>query len=108
MDHVVYLKNCERGQSLYPCVSSTTLSLWNNLEFSEFLPPSRNVAETEAIVYHQKWTRHSDLFIYLFEVLCSLQHCTGHIMAGNLVDRGNHYIQLVKVLYCKRRHSEVL
>ena len=29
------------------------------------------------------------------------QHCTGHIMAGSFMGRGNQYIQLVKVLYCK-------
>ena len=39
--------------------------------------------------------------IYLFGVLCHFQHCTGHIMTGSFVGRGNQYIQLVKVLYCK-------
>ena len=38
---------------------------------------------------------------YLFGVLCRFQQCTGHITMGSLVGRGNHYIQLVKVLYCK-------
>ena len=42
------------GKVCISCVTSTTLSPWNNLKFSEFLPPSRNVAETEAIVYRQK------------------------------------------------------
>ena len=28
-------------------------------------------------------------------------YCTGHIMMGSFIDRGNQYIQLVKVLYCK-------
>ena len=41
------------------------------------------------------------LFIYLFEVLCRFQHCTGHITTGTWKDRGNQYIQLVRVLYCK-------
>ena len=40
------------------------------------------------------------LFIY-FGVLRSFQHCTGHIMTGSFVARGNQYTQLVKVLYCK-------
>ena len=40
-------------------------------------------------------------FIYLFGVLCRFQHCTGHITTGSWKDRGNQYIQLVKVLYCK-------
>ena len=40
-------------------------------------------------------------FIYLFGVLRHLQHCTGHISTGSLEGRGNQYIQLVKVLYCK-------
>ena len=40
-------------------------------------------------------------FIYLFGVLRCFQHCTGHIMTGSWKDRGNQYIQLVKVLYCK-------
>ena len=38
-------------------------------------------------------------FIDLFGVLCRFQHCTGHIMMGSWKDRGNQYIQLVKVLY---------
>ena len=28
-------------------------------------------------------------------------HCIGHITMGNFMGRGNQYIQLVKVLYCK-------
>ena len=41
------------------------------------------------------------LFTYLFGVLHHCQHCAGHIMMGSFVGRGNQYIQLVKVLYCK-------
>ena len=37
----------------------------------------------------------------LFGVLRRFQHCTGHIMTGSWKGRGNQYIQLVKVLYCK-------
>ena len=40
-------------------------------------------------------------FIYLFGVLRLFQHCTGHITKGSWEGRGNQYIQLVKVLYCK-------
>ena len=40
-------------------------------------------------------------FIYLFGVLRRFQHCTGHITTGSWKGRGNQYIQLVKVLYCK-------
>ena len=45
-----------------------------------------------------------DLFLfyfYLFGVLRSFQQCTGHIMTGSRKGRGNQYIQLVKVLYCR-------
>ena len=31
----------------------------------------------------------------------NLGHILGHITTGRLVDRGNQYIKLVKVLYCK-------
>ena len=41
------------------------------------------------------------ILIYLFGVLRRFQHSTGHIMRGNWKGRGNQYIQLVKVLYCK-------
>ena len=41
------------------------------------------------------------LFIYLFGVLRSFQHSTGHITTGSWKGRGNQYIQLVRVLYCK-------
>ena len=40
------------------------------------------------------------LFIY-FGFLRCFRHCTGHIMEVSFVGRGNQYIQLVKVLYCK-------
>ena len=40
-------------------------------------------------------------FVYLFWVLRRFQHCTGHITTGSWKGRGNQYIQLVKVLYCK-------
>ena len=39
--------------------------------------------------------------INLFGVLRHFQHCTGHITMGSWKGRGNQYIQLVKVLYCK-------
>ena len=32
---------------------------------------------------------------------CHFQHCLCHITMGSFKDRGNQYIQLVKVLYCK-------
>ena len=38
---------------------------------------------------------------YLFGVLRHFQHCTGHITMGSWKGKGNQYIQLVKVLYCK-------
>ena len=41
------------------------------------------------------------LFIYLFGGLRHFQHCTGHITTGSWKGRGNQYIQLVTVLYCK-------
>ena len=41
------------------------------------------------------------LFIYLFRVLRHFQHCTGHIKTGSWEGRGNQYIQLIKLLYCK-------
>ena len=34
-------------------------------------------------------------------VLRRFQHCTGHITTGSWKGRGNQYIQLVMVLYCK-------
>ena len=37
----------------------------------------------------------------LFVVSCHFQHCTGHITMSSFVGRGNQFIQLVKVLYCK-------
>ena len=40
-------------------------------------------------------------YIYLFGVLHRFQHCTGHITTGSWKGRGNHYIQFVRVLYCK-------
>ena len=43
------------------------------------------------------------VFIYLFGVLRRFQHCTGHITMGSWKGRGNQYVQLVKVLYCKLR-----
>ena len=42
----------------------------------------------------------SSQYIYLgFYV--TFKHCTGHITTGSWKGRGNQYIQLVKVLYCK-------
>ena len=41
------------------------------------------------------------LFIYLFGFLVRFQHCIGHITIGSWKGRGNQYIQLVRVLYCK-------
>ena len=51
----------------------------------------------------RQWKGHSFyklLFIYLFGVLRHFQHCTGHITTGRK-GRGNQYIEVVRVLYCK-------
>ena len=42
-----------------------------------------------------------NILISLFGVLHHFQHSTGYIMTGSFMGRGNQYIQLVKVLYCK-------
>ena len=42
-----------------------------------------------------------EIYYLLFGVLHCFQHCTGHITMDSFVGRGNQYIQLVKVLYCK-------
>ena len=48
-------------------------------------------------VYSFKLGHH---FIYFgFNVVSA--HCTGHISTGSFMGRGNQYIQLVNVLYCK-------
>ena len=41
------------------------------------------------------------LFVCLFGVLRSFQHCTGHITMGSWKGRGNQYIEFARVLYCK-------
>ena len=40
-----------------------------------------------------------DCVLCFIWVLTSLS--TGHITTGSFIDRGNQYIQLLKVLYCK-------
>ena len=35
------------------------------------------------------------LLIFLFEVLRSFQHCTGHIAMGSWKGRGNQYIHFI-------------
>ena len=51
------------------------------------------------MIERQNWI----LFIYLFIwVLTPLStHCVGHSTTRSFMGRGNQYIQLVKVLYCK-------
>ena len=53
----------------------------------------------KAVHYFSLWNCLS-LFIYL-GFLRRFQHCTGHITMGSWKGRGNQYIQLVKILYCK-------
>ena len=43
----------------------------------------------------------SVFLFYLFGVLRRFQYCTGPITTSSWKGRGNQYIQLVKVLYCK-------
>ena len=61
-------------------------------------------------IFHMDSSRLSDLGhmiseshvgSYLFGVLRHFEYCTGHITTGSWKGRGNQYIQLVKVLYCK-------
>ena len=44
---------------------------------------------------------HRPVPIYLFGVLRRFQHCTGHITTGSWKGRGNQYIELARVPYCK-------
>ena len=39
------------------------------------------------------------MFIWVLTLISTL--CIGYIAVGNFMRRGNQYIQLVKVLYCK-------
>ena len=58
-------------------------------------------ADVEKLTRKRSSPDDSSVTIYLFGVLCRFQHCTGHITMGSWKGRGNQYIQLVKVLYCK-------
>ena len=58
-------------------------------------------ADVEKLTRKRSSPDDSSVMIYLFGVLCRFQHCTGHITMGSWKGRGNQYIQLVKVLYCK-------
>ena len=54
---------------------------------------------------YNKHVRFSMLKIQYNTVLTQIQHCIGQIIMGcsmipSSMDRGNQYIQLVKVLYC--------
>ena len=40
------------------------------------------------------------IFIYL-GLNATFNNCIGHVTMGSFMGRGNQYIQLVKVLYCK-------
>ena len=61
----------------------------------------RNLSILQMRLAYCSWYRFFFQGIYLFGVLSRLQHCTGHITKGSWKGRGNQYIQLVKVLYCK-------
>ena len=46
-------------------------------------------------------TKKNQINLNKFGFLCCFQYCTGHITMGSLKGRGNQYIKLVKVVYCK-------
>ena len=48
-----------------------------------------------------------DDFAGNFVLLRHFQHCIGHITMGSFMGRENQYMQLVKVLYCKRGERQV-
>ena len=60
-----------------------------------------NIMITPVTVVTVKMELGASGFVCLFGVLCHFQHCTGHITTGSFVGRGDQYIQLIKVLYCK-------
>ena len=93
--------------------------IWNTVSnWIQFLCISRQVycqlRPLQQIISFTLYWRKSEMFmqwfntgwlglpgIYLFGVLRRFQHCTGHITTGSWKGRGNQYIQLVRVLYCK-------
>ena len=72
-------------------------SFSTKIKHSEYLIRSGILGiEFASVIAYQQWV------IYLFGVLRSLStHCIGHIRTGSFMGRGNQYIQLVDVLYCK-------
>ena len=73
--------------------------LSHSLTLEDFSITTTGCIKCNCVTYHSTITLL--IFIYLFWVLRCFQHCTGHIMMVSWEGRGNQYIQLVKVLYCK-------
>ena len=42
-----------------------------------------------------------DIYLFIWILTSLSTHCIGHITTGSFMERGNQYIQLAKVLYCK-------
>ena len=93
---------------------STHQSLPGEIQLPSLLPPSNPTSGQEIghsiTAGNSKWQIGLDFAliihspatsIYLFGVLRRFQHCTGHITTGSWKGRGNQYIQLLVVLYCK-------
>ena len=86
------------GSSLYKL--HTCVTIWRLFVIEHVV--SKQLLEY--IHVHDLGYSHQSAYIYLaiyLGFLCRFQHCTGHIPTGSWKGRGNHYIQFIRVLYCK-------
>ena len=74
---------------------------WTHLLISFQEDPTSNIYNILLMHKQTKRQAYSNKNIYLFVFSHCFQHCTGHITTGSWKGRGNQYIKLVKVLYCK-------
>ena len=105
-----------------PCPSCFTGSIFTHLEFCDHthdygLHLTPNLQQGVFPTFQHTSNFHCNLTCHLIfpsqskkkdhchnldvGVLRRFQYCTGHITTGSKKGRGNQYIQLVKVLYCK-------
>ena len=62
---------------------------------------SRRIRSNSTHIGHNKWSYSRLCYLVIWIFMSLSTHCIGNITTGSFMRRGNQYIQLVKVLYCK-------
>ena len=77
------------------------IQIYRKLYFTNLANPKNPNLNLDSTDYGCEICLVLDIYLFIWGFTSLSKHCTGHIMTGSWKGRGNQYIQLIRILYCK-------